>query len=490
MIPFPEYAPDRASRTASHLALNCRPISDGYGPIKSRTPATSALPAKALSGVTARSLDGAYHNYVGTQNRLYRLVGNTWTNATRVSGGDYQTDATRRWEFAQWGNTLFAVNLDSQSQSITLGNTNFADVSGISMPRGAHIATIRDFVMLGNTWRQADGFIGHRLHWSAFRSPTTTSWAEDTETQADKRDLRSASGNIQAVIGGEYGVVFQEKAISRLTYIGTPFIWQVDETVPDIGMLAPYGWAQIGSAVGFLSEFGFMLLLNGGPEIKRIGHERLDKTFFNDLDTSYLHNVVATAPPRTSEIWFAYPGSGNIGGRPNKGLIYNVSLDRWSHFELEIEAFQNHSESAKTLEELDSIYATLESIPGSLDESQFSGGGTSIGSWNENHALAKHSGDNKTATIATQEIEPFKNAKSLLTGVKTYIDSSSEPTVTVRHRESTKAQQASLTAGSRERDLFHRLRVADRLFTFEASFDAGYEKAEGIDIEAVSWGDK
>ena len=63
--------------------------------------------------------------------------------------------------------------------------------------------------------------------------------------------------------------------------------------------------------------------------------EVIDQTFLSDVDTDLFHRVSAVSDPDTQRIWVMYPGQGhNAAGTPNKVLIYDWTLNRFSHGEL------------------------------------------------------------------------------------------------------------------------------------------------------------
>ena len=61
-----------------------------------------------------------------------------------------------------------------------------------------------------------------------------------------------------------------------------------------------------------------------------IGREVIDQTFLADIDTAYFNRVSAVKDPDTQRIRILYPGAGNVGGVPNKELVYDWGLNRFS----------------------------------------------------------------------------------------------------------------------------------------------------------------
>ena len=94
-----------------------------------------------------------------------------------------------------------------------------------------------------------------RIQWSSFNSPATT-WAADRLTQAGYADLDPRFGPITALVGGRYPMVFQERGISLVQYVGPPTVWRVSVVSEDRGCIAPFSVATIGSQTYFLSGMG------------------------------------------------------------------------------------------------------------------------------------------------------------------------------------------------------------------------------------------
>ena len=161
------------------------------------------------------------------------------------------------WEFLRWRNQVFATNYTDNPQFIDLGGAIFADLT--TALRIKHWAVVRSFVMAGWTEDASDGDVPWRVRWCAFGDPTD--WAPSPVTLADFEDL--SQKKIQRVFGGEQGVIMQDTAITRATFVGTPVVFQFDEVISDVGLIAPGAAVQLGDRIYFLSEKGFYELVAG-----------------------------------------------------------------------------------------------------------------------------------------------------------------------------------------------------------------------------------
>jgi hypothetical protein len=129
---------------------------------------------------------------------------------------------------------MIATNGADAPQVVTLGAPTSRHSPDLP-PKARHIAVVRDFVVLGNV---DDGTARpNRVAWSAINN--SADWAVSASTQSDIQDLQGDGGWVQKVVGGEYGLVFQERAVWKMTYIGSPVIFQFDLIERSRGALPP-----------------------------------------------------------------------------------------------------------------------------------------------------------------------------------------------------------------------------------------------------------
>ena len=121
-------------------------------------------------------------------------------------------------------------------------------------------------------------------------------------------------GIVRGVAGGEAGIIFQDQAIRRMSYVpGSPIIFQIDRITQDKGLYAPYSIIRAGERIFFYAGQGFHKIEPGGvPE--QIGREKVDRTFLADLDKGNLQLFMGAADPRSTRVYWAYKSvSGTVG---------------------------------------------------------------------------------------------------------------------------------------------------------------------------------
>jgi len=446
MLEFGEYKPDLPAILNDGLtrAEGVIPGEIGYLSIqKASDITTTPLDSRPQGIFSARDVTavGTSYIYVGTSDKLYELSGNTWID---VSNGVYTIAADDQWEFAQWGNQLIATDFSDAVQVATIGGV-FADLGGLP-PKARHIAVVKDFVVLGNTYDAADGYQPLRVRWSGIG--TNNVWdVTDPTTQAGVNDLFNNGGWIQRIIGGDYGIIFQERAIVKMSYIGSPVVFQFDLMESNRGAYAPGAVVAIGNNIAYLAEDGFFVF--NGRESIPIGRGKVDRTFFDStnqigLNTLFKDRIVATSYPKEQIICWSYCSvSSFYEGVNDSILFYNYSpqaKSRWSilrtniydgtglttdidHYFLASPLSQGY-----TLDGLDAVSTDLDHLPPlpaaeiSLDSSFWTGQQRALGYIGTNLNLAFfQSGSVYDAILETGEFQLNPPNRTSITLIRPFI---------------------------------------------------------------------
>lgn len=404
------------------VAKNCVPGPASYRPFSSAVPFSSALNSAARAAIAVKDSTGNAYNYAMSGTKLYGLVGTTMTDYTRAVGGDYAVETDQMAEFAEWGDKVIAVyglsnGTTNVPQIITKSASNFANLGGIP-PEARHIGVVRNFVVLGGIH---DGTSRpNRIRWSAIENEA--GWTAGTD-QSDYQDLQSG-GNIMRVVGGEYGTIFCETAIYRMTYVGHPLIFQFDETESGRGTISSGSVVNYGETSFYIGRDGFYM--HSGGKSTPIGVGKVNKTFFSDLDQNYLWKITSAIDPINTLVFWSYPGEGNNGGLCNKIMVYNWSSNRWGGpIATQSELIYQAISAGVTLDGLSTAgYTDLDNLPYSLDSRSWQGGSVVLSSFTDKHKLASFTGSALIANIETGEFA-LSPGRSLVVAVKPLYDGTS-----------------------------------------------------------------
>lgn len=342
-IQFKEWLPDQPSvlDTVSE-ANNVIPLAVGYGPFKSSVDYSQAA-SENLNNVFATKLDSDVDVFAGGATKLFKIDSTDLTldDVTRAAGA---YTGTNRWQFIQFGNYALATNGSEKIQYYDVtSSTQFADLAA-SAPVAKYITSVRDFVVAANI---GNGTNPTRVQWSDINDPTD--WTAGAASQSDYQDLPDG-GDITGITGGEFGIVFLEKAIVRMSYIGSPLFFQFDTISRNVGCIEGNSIAQYAGTTYFLSDDGFYA--TNGQTLTGIGAEKVDRYFFNNANIGDIDTISAAIDPERNLVIWNY---GNVSGGRSL-LIYNFQTQKWSEADTDVSYLSTLATSSTSLDGLDTAY--------------------------------------------------------------------------------------------------------------------------------------
>lgn len=311
---FGEWTPDLPPHLIEGLitARNVYAGPKGYRPVRDFAAITTAMPAAFKGGAAYRATDGTSLTLAGTATDLYSYTG-TWNSL--ASGFGLGTD--NRWRFAQFGDLAVCVNGGAPQKVDLISGT--AGALGGSPPTAEFVFVVRDQVVLGRT----DGD-QTMVAWSGFNDAEY--WTPATNQSGFQPLL--AGGAFMGGCGGEYGVILQRGAITRMTYLGAEPWYQFDKISTNIGCDAPGSVVQAGNRIFFHSDRGFMMCVDGG-EPKPIGEEKINRTFAAAYARSDYSLMYAAIDPINTLVFWSMLG---------RIWCYNWTQDRWTDIETSVSA--------------------------------------------------------------------------------------------------------------------------------------------------------
>lgn len=342
----------------------------------------------------------------------------TTTSATtsgnvRISASEtgFNTPANERIRFTRFGNRTIAANFGDRLQSFVADtSTSFRNLSD-DAPIAKFVTVVRDFVVCAHL-DSAGGNLPYRVQWSGINDETT--WTSSQITQSDYQDIPDG-GHITGIRGGEFGLILMEKAIHRMSYVGTPFIFQFDNISREKGCIASGSVSQYQGLTFFLSDDGFYLC--DGQQVVPIGAEKVDRFFFNDADPDFTTMSSAVDPIRKLVLW-------NYKSKfaERKLLVYSFTTKKWSVMMAASDYISDATTASVTVEQLDSVNASLDALSVSLDSNLYAGGKYFLGGTSGTKVVT-FSGANKSATIETGDIST--GGRSLINLARPQIDNGS-----------------------------------------------------------------
>jgi hypothetical protein len=465
-VAFGEWRPDVSDINGAHIrtAENVYPRGDGYGPVKTTTAFSEGLGDQCRGGFVAIDDDATAAVFAGTGNALHKL-NNTDQSWDDVSLSAYSLATFDNWEFAQFGLHTLATNQNNALQVYTLGSSaNFANVAG-SPPRASHITVVNEFVVLSGLLNDP-----YRIQWSS-RSDIT-GWTP-TVNESDFQDFGDG-GIVKGVAGGEFGYIFQDRAIRRMTYApGSPIIFAIDRITEDIGLKVSSSLIRAGNSIFFLSAAGFYQI-DGGGMLNPIGREKFDRTFFEDWDDSRPNLMIGANDPNSTRVMWCYRSLNSEADENlfDRILIYDYLLQRPSLITgITGQFITAAAEPGITLEGLDALGLGLEDLPQSLDDyvAQF---GVRLSVFDSSGRLAFLTGNNLQARLETPEFGGVR--RTFVRGCAPITDAESvEAEVITRKRAG--AEESTSSVSRMNRNGYCPMRKDARFYRFRTTIPAGEE---------------
>jgi hypothetical protein len=464
-VTFGEWLPDQPGVIgALTTAKNCYPRAVGYGPFPTEEDYSGNAAQNLTNVVAARDVAGTTKVFASGTTRLYILDSSDFS-LDDVSATTY-TNATM-WKFTQFGNKVIGATEAHTLQAYDLTTTvNFANLSS-DAPKAKFVTVVRDFVVTGY---QTD--YPTRVQWSGINNETT--WAASATTQADFQDIPDG-GRVQGVTGGEFGLVLMDRSIYRMSYIGTPLIFQFDNISRNLGCYESNSVIQWQGITYFLSDDGFYAC--DGQQIVNIGAEKVNRYFFTTLREAELDLMSVAVDPSKNLVMWGY----SCTDLTYRILMYHVPTKRWAYADSTVNRIASSSTPAVTLDGLDNFSASLDALQTPLDSRLWLGGKLQLAGVT-GAKIITFTGPAKTALIDTADISADQN-QSMITLVKPLVDNGSG-SVAVESRlqlnatlsfPSVTAANSENRVGVRSYGRYHRVRL-------EPSGN-NWSSAIGVDVE-------
>jgi hypothetical protein len=463
-VDFTEWLPDQPGVIGALTnAQNVVPKAVGYGPFPEEEDYSDSAAETLNNVVAAQAPSGSTQVVAGGSTKLF-LLNSVDLSLDDVSGTTY--NQVSKWNFAKFGDFLIAAGEANTLQYADLASTiSFSDIDA-SAPQAKLVTVVRDFVVVGNT-----NTASNEVRWSGINNPQT--WAPSPVTQSDFQELPDG-GEVRGLTGGEFGLVLLEKSIIRMSYVGTPLIFQFDNITRNVGCYESNSVTQWAGITYFLSDDGFYSC--DGQKIDPIGAEKVNRYFWSTLEESRLDEMSAAIDPFRSLVIWGYPSI----DQTYRLLIYHLITKKWSFAETGVSRIADLATPGTTLDQLDSISASLDALTVSLDDRQWAGG-KFIFAGVSGDKIITFGGPSKQARITTADLSAGENM-SMVTLARPIVDNGlASVAVSSRFNLSEQVSFGSAVAPSSENRVglrslgrYHRLRVIP---------SGSWDNAIGLEVE-------
>jgi hypothetical protein len=216
---------------------------------------TGALPTGIVAGTTyyvsATSLSGSSFKISATPGGAVINTTGSQSGVHSVTSIYSALVSTAQWQFAQTGNLVFATQANVVLQVFDLSTQRPLAWRWVALRKPPIYHVVGRFLVLSGLLS-----FPYRIQWSGLNSfNAAASWTSGTNS-SDFQDFPDG-GIVRGVAGGEFGTMFQDQAIRRMSYIpGSSLIFQIERVTQDMGLYAPYSIIRAGSTIYFYASQG------------------------------------------------------------------------------------------------------------------------------------------------------------------------------------------------------------------------------------------
>ena len=175
----------------------------------------------------------------------------------------------------------------------------------------------------------------HLIAIGANNDPRKISWSDREDNTNWTSLARNTAGDLQIPTGGRalYAVkwqndiiIFSDVGINRLYYVGSPFVYGIQDAGVNCKAISPRGITSSGNFIAWIGENSFFTYDGRLRELKSDVHDYI----FDSIQVSTQANSFGTHNIDFNEIWWFFPVGDTDQSTPNKYVIWNYLDNVWS----------------------------------------------------------------------------------------------------------------------------------------------------------------
>ena len=473
VVTFGEWLPDQPDLGNPGLltANNVEPVNGVYKSFATfqDTGGGVVLPGSEPFGVgIGIDISGGPYYYAVTDDGIFMSQNQATFNARSAT----LTAGTAN--FLQFKNLMIVTGQTSLLSHTTGSATNFSTLGSAAgtAPAASVIGRIGQFVFAGNTTEPVNGTVFYRLQWSGVGAPSswpTPNSATATAQQAGEQFLDSVHGPVSGFANGDQlGIAFQNGAVTRITYVGPPVVFQFDKISDKIGCDFTKSVVQIGSIAYFVSRSG--VYRTDGVTVQNLTENKCAE--FLRLAIKNGNDDIYGAYHRFKKLIYWTYNDVSVARRATKMLVFNPEEGRFTTADY-------NAASA--------IYGTT-----GVENQQGQSTGFIFG-FSLTNTLGSLSATAGSATITTGEVEINPGGRAFISGVKPNVQSTgTAPAITVRvgsRNDLGTTPSYTATTTPTTRTGFADFRVDAKYHRAEVQLVGNFDKIPSIEYKAFLTGE-
>ena len=217
-----------------------------------------------------------------------------------------------------------------------LTDVEFLDGSGtIAVTTAAAIRFFKNFFVLLNVTENGTRKPS-RVRWSRLGLPENWKNTAGGAGQAGAADIGSVDWILTGERLGDTLVIYKERSIWLMTYVGPPTIMAFREKIGGLGIVGAKAVASLGDEHLIVGNDDIYFF--NGETVESVG-ENVRKYFFDNVDPSEISKTYIFIAEEDNEAVIAFVSTGSTNAIFDKGIVYNYLEKTWTLRELAHTAF-------------------------------------------------------------------------------------------------------------------------------------------------------
>lgn len=272
---------------------------------------------------------GTMHWMYSSLTKMSATDGSTHADITRTSGGNYSTTNDHLWHGGVLGGIPVITNGADVPQFWGPADLTTPLANLTNWPSNDRCQIIRPFknFLIALSITRSGVVLPHRVKWSHPADPGTlpASWDyTDPTYDAGERDLDDAEfgGIVDGVALGDTFIIYKERAIWGMQFIGGIYIWRFFPIFDTFGALTAGAVTRFSAGRQHFVPTGEDIIVHNGQEHSSILDARWRKFLLANIEQSMYKRCFSVANPIDKEVWFCFPSVGATWA--NMAMVWNI----------------------------------------------------------------------------------------------------------------------------------------------------------------------
>lgn len=242
---------------------------------------------------------------------------------------DSTRELPRIWYMDRYANTVVLTPGNQTGVYQWMGDTAVAPELITNAPEEVNYVFVSDNILV--TFGASD--MGTEIENRIFASDQNniTNWTSSSTNQVFDDNIEGAGRLLSHVKVGDRNLIFTENQTYTFRYIGLPFVWEVQNIEPAIGIIAPMARVSVKGTGYWMGQNNFYMYRGGDVEIIPANSQAQStclKYVFSNINWAQKSKIFAWYNKAFSEVWFHYPSL--TSNECDRVVVVNLLDNTWT----------------------------------------------------------------------------------------------------------------------------------------------------------------